>query len=30
MIELELDGSEKAEIQKSFASVKKTVDEVKL
>lgn len=30
IIELELDASEKAELQKSFASVKKTVDEVKL
>lgn len=30
IIELELDAGEKAELQKSFASVKKTVDEVKL
>ena len=30
IIELELDAAEKAELQKSFTSVKKTVDEVKL
>jgi malate dehydrogenase len=30
IIELELDAAEKAELQKSFISVKKTVDEVKL
>ena len=30
IIELELDAAEKAEMQKSFTSVKKTVDEVKL
>jgi len=30
IIELELNEAEKAELQKSFTSVKKTVDEVKL
>ncbi|HEY1126535.1 MAG TPA: malate dehydrogenase, partial [Actinomycetota bacterium] len=30
VIELELSAAEKAELQKSFQSVKKTVDEVKL
>jgi malate dehydrogenase len=30
IIELKLDDAEKAELQKSFTSVKKTVDEVKL